>query len=85
MPTGSVAYAAAVVVAELADRRQVRQFRLVLSSLATWRLVVIVFVAARSVGVVAVCWVSKFLGMIADGESSAHFQTLNDGLDYDDS
>ncbi len=64
--TGSVAYAAAVVVAELADRRQVRPSRLVLSSLATWPSVVIGFVAERSVGVVAVCWVSRLLGMMED-------------------
>ncbi len=64
--TGSVAYAAAVVVAELADRRQVRPSRRVLSSLATWPLVVIGFVAERSVGGVAVCWVSRLLGMMED-------------------
>lgn len=82
---GFAAYAAAVVVAEFAGRRQVKSSHLVLSSLVTWPLVLIVFVEERSVAALAVGWVSRLLGLTEDEGSSAHFQTLNDGLDYDDS
>lgn len=74
-----------MVVAEPAYRRQVRSSHLVLSSLATWSLVVSVSVGEGWVAVEAVDWGSSFLAKPQDAVSSAHFPKPNDRLDCDGS
>ena len=83
--TGSVTEAAAVVVAELAHRRQVMASHLVLHSLVTWPLVESGLIGEGSVAVAAIGWVSNLLERTEAVESSAHFQTRNGGLDCDGS